>query len=339
MKLNASEIYSISTGLDRIEDCGQYLLFHRFKQETEDLYKGYNHDFYLKTKSCAGAKLCFETDSENLFVDITCSKDATQTRTYFSFDVFVDSQFLDSLDNISQTEFPQYYAQTSFPLGDYSKNFYLGKGKKTVTVYLPWSVLVMFKEISIDDGSFFTPVKSEKTILCLGDSITQGYDALHSSNRYTAILSNLLGCDETNLAIGGEVFFPKLAEHCKDIKADYITVAYGTNDWSKVSRESFEKNCQEFYDILATSHKNSKIFAISPIWRADMDLEKPCGKFESIACFIKDVVSRYPNITFIEGFDFVEKDPKFFADARLHPNDEGFGQYAKHLYEKISAAL
>ena len=339
MKLSANDLFSISTGLDRIEDCGQYLLFHRFKEETEELYKGYSQNFYLKTRSCAGVKLCFETDSENLFIDVTCSKDATQTRTYFSFDVFVGSEFLGSLDNLSQIEVPQYYAQTSFPLGDFSKNFSLGKGKKTVTVYLPWSVLVVFKEISIDDGAYFVPVKRDKTILCLGDSITQGYDALHSSNRYTSLLSDLLGCDETNLAIGGEVFFPNLAEHCKSYNPHYITVAYGTNDFAKTTREQFEKNCREFYDILATSHKDSKIFAISPIWRRDMGDFSKCGSLESVREFIKETVSKYPNITFIDGFDFVNKAPEFFADSRLHPNDEGFKMYATRLYDKISVAL
>jgi hypothetical protein len=40
------------------------------------------------------------------------------------------------------------------PLGDFSKNIYLGDGEKTVCVYLPWSVKTLFEEISVDDNSF-----------------------------------------------------------------------------------------------------------------------------------------------------------------------------------------
>ena len=54
--------------------------------------------------------------------------------------------------------------------------------------------------------------------------------------------------EEYNKAIGGDVFFPSLAATREDFEPDYITVAYGTNDWSKCPREALEENCKNFYN-------------------------------------------------------------------------------------------
>ena len=71
----------------------------------------------------------------------------------------------------------------------------------------------------------------KKRILCFGDSISQGYDALYPSNQYTPQLAKLLDAEEYNKAIGGEIFRPELALARDDFEPEYITVAYGTNDW------------------------------------------------------------------------------------------------------------
>ena len=53
----------------------------------------------------------------------------------------------------------------------------------------------------------------------------------------TARLADALGAEEVNKAIGGECFFPELAATKEDFQPEYITVAYGTNDWSRKSAE------------------------------------------------------------------------------------------------------
>jgi hypothetical protein len=41
------------------------------------------------------------------------------------------------------------------------------------------------------------------------------------------------------------------------------------------------------------------------------------------------------DVTVISGYDFLEHRKTLFADLCLHPNDEGFSQYA----ESLSAAI
>jgi len=88
----------------------------------------------------------------------------------------VDFQTEEGMLHLSNVEIPPMYATMDLPLGNFSKNIYLGDGEKTVCVYLPWSVKTLFDEISVDDNSFIEAIKPEKKLLVFGDSITQGYD-------------------------------------------------------------------------------------------------------------------------------------------------------------------
>ena len=225
----------------------------------------------------------------------------------------------------------------NYPLGEFFGEFSLGDGEKEVMLYLPWSCCCGFSELSLDDGASFAPVKREKQILMIGDSITQGYCAAHPSNRYAALVADALGAEERNKAIGGEVFRPELAAiRDEDYEPDYITVAYGTNDWGcSKSREEFCEKCRGFYEALSKNYPNSKIFAIAPIWRADLKKEKAFGDFMDVAKEIERIVEPLSNVIFIDAFDCVPEDESLFADRYLHPNDAGFEKYAESLVKKI----
>ena len=65
---------------------------------------------------------------------------------------------------------------------EFEKKFELGDGEKKVTVFLPWSFSLSLKELTLDDNSSLSPIKREKNMLVIGDSITHGYDALYPSH-------------------------------------------------------------------------------------------------------------------------------------------------------------
>ena len=203
------------------------------------------------------------------------------------------------IDNFSDTELERDYPQQDFMLGDFSKNFELGDGEKTVCVHLPWSVKTVMEEISVDDNSFIEGIKPKKKLIAYGDSITQGFEALRPSNRYIARLVERLGAEEFNKGIGGEKFFPELAELKDSFMPDYITVAYGTNDWNCIDRETFKSKCKAFYTNLSKNYPDSKIFAITPIWRKDYNADKIFGAFETVDKYIRELVEPFKNITVI----------------------------------------
>ena len=67
--------------------------------------------------------------------------------------------------------------------------------------------------------------------------------------------------------------------------------------------------------------------------------ERKFGDFNMVDPLIRDCVKDIENISVISGFDFVPKDEKYFADLRLHPNDEGFKYQAENLSKEIKKII
>ncbi len=334
MKLTADEIFNISLGAVGVKEVADGVVLCRFTEEQSQFYKELNQNFYDKNFCPAGVKLCFKTNSEKLYIKIN-TKPVT-SREFFSVDVFVNGESAGFLDNFSHKDMTGAYGKTKLENGDFSKEFNLGSGEKEVLVYLPALVKTLIKEISLSDGAMFEPIKPQKKLLAFGDSITQGYDALRPSNRYAARLAKKLGAEEINKGIGGDEFEPILAKLKDDFEPDYITVAYGTNDWSYRERADFAARCKEFYEAVRKNYKNAKIFAITPIWRKDYNTNKTkFGPFEGLREEIANAVKNIENATLIDGFKLVPENENLYGDLNLHPTDEGFKYYADNLYKEI----
>ena len=152
-------------------------------------------------------------------------------------------------------------------------------------------------------------------------------------------MSELLDAEVINKAIGNEVFFPALAETVDNFEPDYITVAYGTNDWNRTCRSAFLENCRAFYLALHNNYPSAKIFAMTPIWRKNLTEHREYGSFYQVEKDIQTIVNDLDNVFFISCFDFVPKDSTFFSDRILHPNDMGFDHYGKNLWKEIASKL
>ncbi len=337
MQLNLRQMQKIVTGAVRTEQKDGVVRFYRFTKEQEELYKETKQLFYNRSFSTAGIKLLFQTDSAHISLKV--KTETEDSRRFFSFDILVNGNPVGYLDNVPNGELPREYINVPFSLGRFSKSFSLGEGEKTVCIHFPFSVSGAIEEITLDDGAFIKAVKPAKKLLAFGDSITHGYDALRPSNRYIAKLAERLGAEEYNKAIGGEMFFPPLAALGETFEPDYITVAYGTNDWNSLDEETFNRNCEAFYKTISEKYPQAKIFAITPIWRKDMYEERSFGAFENVERNIRRIVGNLENVTVLSGFDCVPADEKFYADFRLHPNDEGFSHYVENLYAKMKSEL
>jgi len=333
MKLILSQIQSITTGAARIEEAANGFHFYRFTRQQEELYRNRSEDFYGKTFSTAGIRMRFRTNSQRLFFHVDTARGSS--RSYFCFEVFVNGKKTDELKNFNESELTGDYSVTKCELGEFSKTFCLGTGEKEVCICFPWSVQATVKEMSLDDGSKIEPAKPVQKLLCFGDSITHGYDALYPSNRYPSRLADLLNAQEHCKAIGGEIFSPELASAREDFQPDYITVAYGTNDWNRCDREELTHNCRAFFANLCANYPNVPVLVITPIWRKNLHESKPCGAFESVDALIREQAAAFGNITVVNGFSFVPQDTSLFADGWLHPNDQGFAHYFASLSQHI----
>ena len=333
MILDLKEVKKITLGAVSVTEDEGGFNFHRFTDEQEELYKKRLGEDCKKIFSTSGVQLSFRTNSEELSIS-TCVTPGS-SRQYFAFDVFSNGKKIGSLDNFSSEKLPRDYTCSEFSLGNFEKIFSLGQGEKDVCIYFPWSVKATLKELRIDDNAFTKPMRPKNKLLCFGDSITHGYDALYPSNKYISRLASFLSAEEINKAVGGEVFFPELAGAKEDFIPDYISVAYGTNDWNCLCKKDFTKNCADFFENLKANYPETKIFVITPIWRKNYDEKRDFGDFDKVEKIIRDIVGKYENIKVISGFDLVPHDDRLFADLRLHPNDEGFAYYFENLSKNI----
>ncbi len=341
MKLSYETVKGIAAGAVRVEESADGIRFFRFTKEQEEYYKEVSErderKFCDRCLASAGIRLMFKTDSKTLGLKGYVEK--RTSRNYYSFDIFVNGKELGNIDNFSGCELPTDYTEFELPVGEFSGEFSLPEGTNEICIYFPWSVQPTLREISLDDRALVEAVRREKKLLAFGDSITQGYDALRPSMRYASRVADSLCAEEINKGIGGEFFAPELASLKESFKPDYITVAYGTNDWSKKDEEDFKVRCRSFFETLSLLYPEAEIFAITPIWRGDYLGERLFGPFENLEKDIKDGVSGLNNVFLISGFDLVPHDEKYFADLRLHPNDDGFDFYFNNLIKEIKGRL
>ena len=345
MKLTAEQIFEISLGASYVSETDGAAELHRFCKQQEAVYMAAAEagrpvtNLPAKIRSTAGIELRFRTDSPSLLLDLEIRKGSG--RTYFSVEVFADGKPVGTMDNHSHLELPRAYAELPFELGNFKNQFDLGAGTKEVRVLLPWSSRVLLHSVELADGASLEPVKPAKTLLVYGDSITHGYDSRRNAHCYPVRLADALGAAQYNRAIGGEVFFPELLLADDLENPDYVTVAYGTNDWAKNTEETLRTDCRVFYQLMSMKYPKARIFALTPIWReAWKQPGKGFGPWERMEEIIRKSVADLPNVTLVEGFDLVPHSADCFADEMvLHPNDKGFDSYAANLIESVKKAL
>lgn len=325
MKLTDDQIKAVTTGVEKIVyEAGRYQFFRFDDRETQVL----NHSLVPAT---AGIQMNFRTDGALLKLKGHTER-ALETRSYFAFDIFVNGTLTGCIQNLSDDDCTGNYADISFATGSFYQEFALGEGQKDIKICFPHSVTAYIESVEITDATYIAPIKKEKTILFYGDSITQGFDALHPSRTYAVMLAQALDAQIINKGLGGAIFDPELVKTTSGIQPDYIVVAYGTNDWNTVDLDTFRKNAEGFRDGIKNNYPGIPVLVSTPLWRSDwQSTTKKCGAFFNMENTIKEVFENQENITVVSGFDLVPHDENLFGDLSLHPNDKGFAYYVDTL--------
>ena len=321
MKLSLEQLRSIACGTDRLEEVDGGVQFFRMTAAQKEYYLGYNNiEKANKTDSTSGVRLAFYTDSES--VKFSAKFTEGSSRAYAYFDIYENGAMIahggDEKENNADVEAK------------------LVAGESLVEIYFPWSKGVILTSFELDDGATVKPYMRSKKLVAYGDSITHGYDAIYPSLSYVNRLGNLLDADVHNRGIGGDVFAPELAKRDDVANVDYVTIAYGTNDWSMCKLETFEANARGFFKVIQEKYPTARVFVLAPIWRGDSEREtamgRPIGDVYKLFCeYTKD----YSNFTVVDGWNLIPHLYAFFHDQILHPNDQGFSLYAENLYKAI----
>lgn len=294
---------------------------HRFCRHTEKQIAYYSRNEGALIRALAPAGICIdlETDAETLSFSYQYMPGSS--RNVCRFDVQVDGK------NIASP------GEDGCVSGEGEISVCLPEGSKRLTVWMPCLKRIWISDVTLEGASFARPCAEKEILLTLGDSITQGYDAVHPSGTYTALLAKALNMQLINQSVGGAVFDPMTLEKIPGREPQIVTCWYGTNDWNGRQREEFLREMKEYIGKLAETYHTSRIFVITPLWRADAEArgETACGTFEQVAEDICQACQAYQQIEVIHGADLMPHEASLFADGYLHPNDDGFGYIAEEL--------
>ncbi|MBE5731943.1 MAG: SGNH/GDSL hydrolase family protein [Clostridiales bacterium] len=316
MKLTKSEILSIANGYSELEENENGIIFHRMSKRSIDGFcsaEGANF-FRPKCSSSSCINFDFYTDSKSVVVSYVDLFEGS-SRKIFYFDIYVNDVM------------KMHVGENPCVNKDGKIEICLDGKLNRVTVFSPTLMGYALNYIEIDDGAKLVPIVKKARLLALGDSITHGYDQMYTSLAYTNAIYRKFDVEVINQAIGGA-----RAHECTLIKEkniDYVTVAYGTNDWSSKTEEAFAKDYDDYVARLREFYPDAKIFLISPIWRGDKSLSG-MGTIDVAEKIIERTADKY-GCVYIYGWNLVPHLPEFFSPDKIHPNDLGGTQYAFSL--------
>ena len=332
MTLNNELLKKYIKGTLSVKEEDKWLSLSRFTEQQSRYYFEKTPDtLYPKTRATAGMKFDLFTDANEISFDYRVF--SASSRAFYSFDLYIDGVFCDEL-----------YVINFMNKKSGNVSFTLPEGAHRITVYFPNLMRADIRNIRLDGASFADPVPSEMKIFCLGDSITQGYDAYHSSLSYTNRISQALNAEILNQAVGAEVFDEKILDEALPFEPDLITVAYGTNDWAILeSKEVFLDGAERFFKKIKSIYPDKPLVYISPIWRGDY--QKPFGTQDTAVGGFEEsvkelqILAKENGLSVIDGSPLTPHHSDFFADQILHPNDLGFGFYAENLLRELKKII
>ena len=285
---------------------------------TEGQMRLYAADAGYHVRSLASAGMCWdcETDAEALHV-AGCTREGS-SQDVWGFDLLVNGAlFAHREGSIAQEP-------------DFDWRVALPKGTKRVQLFFPCLAETRLRELSLSGESFARKPVYDCRLLCLGDSITQGYTVHFPSLAYANGLALALNAECLNQSIAGETFNPKMVDGSIALQPDRITIAYGTNDWNCKTREQFTRDAEDYVRRVRESWPAAEIFVITPIWRGDTQAHPERFAFVETETILEKIATQH-NAKTICGAGLFPAVKELTADGFLHPNDLGHQVYAQRL--------
>lgn len=346
MELTMEQLRQITLGAAWLAPTADGIRFSRFTDEQEAVYKAYDMDLYYNAMASTEIRLSFQTDSSWLELEGWFLRPSQVTRGVLDIKIngvlshMVESaeddirrerakgERPDQLDGKVQASGRSYFKQ----------RIDLGEGIKTIQIYLSWCKATILQRMELEDGCVLKPERPEKKLLVFGDSLVQGHYVERNTQGWVNKLADALQAEACSKAVGGEVYFPQLA-WCRDPwNPDYIVVSYGTNDWTRTTKETFRQNVPEFYKALTYHYPQAKIVALLPPWNPDEGAVRKWGVLEDLRQELAQIAGTFSNVSVVNCYDFNSRDPQR-RSAGCHPNAEGYAFYADNLIPAIKRCL
>jgi lysophospholipase L1-like esterase len=203
--------------------------------------------------------------------------------------------------------------------------------------YLPLIAGVRVMDI---DGDI-APAPLQPRWLAYGDSITEGWITSTPAAAWPAVAGRTCGLDAVNMgyagAARGEIVS---AEHLAELEADVITVAHGTNCWTRTPHTAsmVAEGMRAFLDVVRQGHPETPIVVVSPIVRPDAETtaNRLGATLADLRNAIEDVAAERNDVSLVPGLPLVQPDQ--LPDG-IHPADEGHAAIAAGVIPVLERVL
>lgn len=262
-------------------------------------------DKYKWRAQCAsGVRLDFFTDGTEMEYSLVFGK---PVRKVFTSDIFVDGERF-TVD------------------GEGPHVLQFAPGRKHIVIHLPH--LVVLEDIGLkiaDDAVIEAASALAGRLLFCGDSIMQGMVTSTPADALVPLTAAALDMDFVNTSVGGARMSVEHLKLTMEIPGDVLIMALGVNDAiGKVSYDEFRAETEKTLAAMAEfAGDKLLVLPIPNVAASTPDL----AVYREI---IRFVVSQYPEIAVLDGYEFFPAVPELYID-KTHPNDIGSKIYARAL--------
>lgn len=179
-------------------------------------------------------------------------------------------------------------------------------------------------------GGALAPAPAAPRWVVHGDSITEGWWSTRPAHGWPAVAGRALGWDTVNLGYAGAARGElATAEQLAVLPADVLTLAFGTNCWTRVPYTAalLYETTRVFLDLVRQGHPRTPLLLVSPVLRPDA--ERTPNRLGATLGALRDAMERAARdriaagdgrLALLPGRDLLG--PEHLADG-LHPNDAG----------------
>jgi lysophospholipase L1-like esterase len=302
MKLTLEKIKELTVGAVDVEKKEDGIHFYKMQKCQIEAFYALLEILGFRAETTTGIRLDFETDSK-----------------FLSFDIKGGKKFEYLIDGVYRGIVKEPRIELSAPC--------------RVTLVFPSHEIGVIDNVELSDGASAVRHKFDKKVLFIGDSITQGWNSGIDTLSYAYRTSFALNLDSVIQGVGGAYYHASTFAD-SGFEPDTVIVAYGTNDvWHFGTKDEMALQLRAYLGLVKETYKQSKIYAISPIWVSGGSEEKRMGNLWECYRFIAEEIEKC-GVEHIRGLDLVPHERRYFADD-LHPNKDGFEEYARNLVEII----
>ncbi|MGG8406896.1 GDSL-type esterase/lipase family protein [Streptomyces sp. 12297] len=175
-----------------------------------------------------------------------------------------------------------------------------------------------------------------------GDSITEGWWSTRPAHGWPSVAGRALGLDTVNLGYAGAARGElPTAEQLATLPADLITLAFGTNCWSRIpySVPLLYETTRTFLELIRQGHPQTPLQLVSPVLRPDAEavpnrLGATLGELRAAMerAVRERILAGDRRLALLPGLPLLR--PEHLADG-LHPNDEGHAVLGAAVAESL----